>query len=56
MRPVSFPVDVGARDDDEPRFLAIARAVSEAIASGRLRPGAAMPGSRALDESAGDPA
>ncbi len=53
MRPVSFPIDVGARGDEEPRFLAIARAVSEAIATGRLRPGDPLPGSRALAESAG---
>jgi GntR family transcriptional regulator/MocR family aminotransferase len=50
MRPVSFPIDSRG---DEPRFLAIARAVSDAIASGRLRPGDALPGSRALAESAG---
>ncbi len=50
MRSVSFPIgaDVGG-----PRFLAIARALSDAIASGRLRPGDALPGSRELAESAG---
>ena len=50
MRPLSFPLDARG---DEPRFLAIARAVSDAITSGRLRPGDALPGSRALAESAG---
>ena len=50
MRPVSFPLEPRG---DEPRFLAIARAVSDAIAGGRLRPGDALPGSRALAESAG---
>jgi GntR family transcriptional regulator/MocR family aminotransferase len=50
MRPVAFPLDA---DDDGPRFLAIARSVSDAIANGRLRPGDALPGSRELAESAG---
>src|ERR1700689_1914981 len=51
MRPVAFPLD--ASDRDGPRFLAIARSVSDAIASGRLKPGDALPGSRELAESAG---
>jgi GntR family transcriptional regulator/MocR family aminotransferase len=50
MRPLSFPIET---DGDGPRFLAIARAVSDAIASGRLRPGDALPGSRELARAAG---
>ncbi len=54
MRALSFPIDFGlAAPADGPRFLAIARAVSDAIACGRLRPGDALPGSRELAESAG---
>lgn len=51
MRPVAFPLD--APEGGGPRFLAIARAVSEAIARGRLKPGDALPGSRELAETAG---
>src|SRR3954468_19372244 len=50
MRPLDFPIDASA---EGPRFLAIARAVSEAIASGRLKPGEALPGSRELARAAG---
>ena len=48
-RPLDFPIETGSG----PRFLAIARAVSDAIASGRLRPGDALPGSRELARAAG---
>jgi GntR family transcriptional regulator / MocR family aminotransferase len=51
MRPSSFPIVDEA--SDEPRFVALARAVSGAIASGRLKPGDALPGSRTIAESAG---
>lgn len=50
MRPTAFPLEAGG---DGPRFLAIARAVSDAIATGRLKPGDALPGSRELADSAG---
>ncbi len=50
MRPVTFPIDAPS---DGPRFLAIARAVSDAIQAGRLRPGDALPGSREIAVSAG---
>src|SRR5438445_646394 len=50
VRPMVFPIDATS---DGPRFLAIARAVSEAIATGRLRPGDALPGSRELARAAG---
>ena len=49
MRPLEFPLETG----DGPRFLAIARAVSDAITSGRLKPGDALPGSRELARAAG---
>jgi GntR family transcriptional regulator/MocR family aminotransferase len=50
MRALTFPLDA---TDGGPRFLAIARAVSEAITLGRLRPGDALPGSRELAATAG---
>ncbi len=50
MRPIAFPFETSV---EGPRFLAIARAVSDAIASGRLRPGDALPGSRELARAAG---
>jgi len=40
-------------EDDVPVFLRIARAVAEDIRRGRLRPGAALPGSRSLAASLG---
>jgi GntR family transcriptional regulator/MocR family aminotransferase len=40
-------------DDGTPVFLRIARAVSQAIADGRLAPGSALPGSRPLAASLG---
>src|SRR5579863_2552809 len=45
-----FPLEL---HDEGPRFLAIARSLSDAIASGRLRPGDALPGSRELAVTAG---
>ena len=59
MRPGwSFPIALadGAGDADasrEPIFLRIARAVTDDIRRGRLRPGAPLPGSRALAETLG---
>jgi GntR family transcriptional regulator/MocR family aminotransferase len=52
---MDFPlqVDLSSRPDDEPLFLRIARAISEDIRRGRLRPGAALPGTRSLASSLG---
>jgi GntR family transcriptional regulator/MocR family aminotransferase len=50
MRPASFPI---IPEGDGPRFLAIARAVSDAISKGRLRAGDALPGSREIARVAG---
>src|SRR3954469_13403893 len=40
-------------DDGQPRFLQIARAIVDDVKRGRLKPGAALPGSRTLAESLG---
>lgn len=40
-------------DDDQPLFLALARAIERDIRAGRLRPGERLPGSRTLAERAG---
>src|SRR3954469_19282144 len=45
MRAWSFPVEIAG---DLPLFLAIARALTDDIRRGRLRPGDALPGSRTL--------
>jgi GntR family transcriptional regulator/MocR family aminotransferase len=50
MRADVLPLDT---DHEGPRFVAIARALADAIASGRLRPGELLPGSRELAETAG---
>lgn len=47
MRPWSFPVAVDPKGD-MPLFLQIARAIAGDVLRGRLRPGDALPGSRAL--------
>jgi GntR family transcriptional regulator/MocR family aminotransferase len=41
------------RDSDEALYLQIVRAVAEGVRKGRLRPGEALPGTRALAESLG---
>jgi GntR family transcriptional regulator/MocR family aminotransferase len=43
----SFPVSLDSRSTT-PLFLQIARAIADDVARGRLRPGAALPGSRSL--------
>lgn len=50
MWTVALDID---RDGDRPPFLQIARAITEAIRAGRLRPGAPLPGSRRLADSLG---
>jgi GntR family transcriptional regulator / MocR family aminotransferase len=52
MRPWTFPVAVDAASE-MPLFLQIARAIAGDVLRGRLRPGDALPGSRALAEELG---
>jgi GntR family transcriptional regulator/MocR family aminotransferase len=52
MRPWAFPVPLSP-DSSEPLFLQITQAVSWAIQSGRLKPGALLPGSRTLAQNLG---
>src|SRR5438874_2974430 len=50
MRTWNFPVEIAK---DLPLFLAIARALTDDIRRGRLRPGDALPGSRTLATTLG---
>src|SRR5579859_939109 len=50
MRPWNFSVEIAG---DLPLFLAIARALTDDIRRGRLRPGDALPGSRTLASTLG---
>ena len=56
MREWKLALSVVASDNPEhknPRFLQIARALTESVRQGRLRPGDSLPGSRVLAESLG---
>src|SRR5438132_1991370 len=50
MRPWDLPLTIDP-SAGAPVFLQIARAVSDAVRSGRLRPGDALPGSRTLAQT-----